>query len=372
MLARVHAVADPSEVEDPEYTVGLREAVKAAIDYGIAGIESEGLEHTPIPDRLLTQARAAARNGVSLDTVLRRYSAGYALLDEHLIHVATEGMLSGEELTASLRSLSAVFHRLLAAISEEYAREGECRPRSAASRRADQVEKLLAGESVDPSELNYRLDIWHLAAIVLGPGAAGAMRDLAAALDRNLLLVNPEGEVAWAWLGGRSRLSPREVLRLAGRVLPPEVSLALGEPGEGVEGWRLAHRQAKAAIAIARRGPERLVRYADVALLASALRDDVLANSLREIYLAPLEEGRDEGTALRRTLEAYFNAGRNTSSAAAALGVSRKTVNVRLRSAGEKIGQPVDRCAAEMEIALKLRALARNGPGSLVTAQGSD
>jgi DNA-binding transcriptional ArsR family regulator len=358
MLARVHAVSDPSEVEDPEYAIGLKEAVAAALDYSVAGIENEDPEHAPVPDRLLAQARAAARNRVPLDTVLRRYSTGYSLLDDYLIRASEEGgSASGEELKRALRFLSAVFDRLVAAVSSEYASERERNHRSAARRSAERVRKLLAGDPVDSAELHYELDAWHLAVVASGPGAVEAIRDLAPALDRNLLLVQPDGEASWAWLGGRSRLSTREALRLAEQSLSDELSFAFGEPGQGVEGWRLSHRQARAAMSVARRGRERRVRYADVALLASALGDDVLASSLHELYLAPLEGERDGGAALRRTLRAYFAAGRNVSSAAATLGITRQTVSAHLRAIEERIEDSLDNCTAETETALRLREL---------------
>ena len=41
------------------------------------------------------------------------------------------------------------------------------------------------------------------------------------------------------------------------------------------------------------RGPEPFVRYVDVALLAAVLQDDLLATSLRKLYLEPLEAERD-------------------------------------------------------------------------------
>jgi hypothetical protein len=365
MLARVYAVSDPSEVEDPEYAIGLKDAVSAAIDYAIVVIEAAGRESAPVPEQLRHQARAAARNGVPLDTVLRRYSAGYTLLGDFIVGEAEAGGFApGAKLQDVLRIVAGIFDRLVASISQEYASEAEGYPQTAGRRRTKQVRMLLAGEPVDTGELRYRLDAWHLAVIASGPGAVEALRDLCAGLDGNLLLVCPDEEAIWAWLGGRNRLSARETLRLAKRALPAEVCLAIGEPGRGIEGWRLTHRQAKAAIAVAQRGLERQVRYVDVALLASALRDDVLARSLREIYLAPLEAGRDDGAVLRGTLTAYFHAGQNASSAAAALGVSRKTVGIRLRSVGERVGRPVDRCAAELETALRLRDLAhdRGGP----------
>jgi DNA-binding PucR family transcriptional regulator len=152
------------------------------------------------------------------------------------------------------------------------------------------------------------------------------------------------------------------VLDFAEQNLPAGLFLALGEQGTGVEGWRLSHRQAKAAMAVAQRGLGRVVRYADVALLASALRDDVLASSLRDIYLAPLGNERDGGATLRETLRAYFASGRNVSSAAAKLGVTRQTVSIRLRIVEERIDRSLNSCAAETEVALRLRDLGESPP----------
>jgi DNA-binding PucR family transcriptional regulator len=142
---------------------------------------------------------------------------------------------------------------------------------------------------------------------------------------------------------------------------PGGVILALGEPARGIEGWRLTHRQAQAALVVALRrgGRERmtLTRYADVALLASALKDEALARALIDIYLSPLEDSRNSGPMLRETLRAYLAAERSVSSTAAALGVVRKTVESRLRTAEEKIGRTLHPCPAELEVALLLDEL---------------
>ena len=96
------------------------------------------------------------------------------------------------------------------------------------------------------------------------------------------------------------------------------------------------------------------MRYGDVALLVSALQDELLVSSLHRLYLEPLEAERDGGKALRETLRAYFAAGRNVSSAGAALGVNRNTVANRLRAVEAAIGRPISSRAAEVEIALRL------------------
>jgi DNA-binding PucR family transcriptional regulator len=128
----------------------------------------------------------------------------------------------------------------------------------------------------------------------------------------------------------------------------------LGEPGHGVEGWRLTHRQAQAAqwVALQRRGE--LTRYADELLLVAALKDGVLATSLRETYLSPLD-ARGEGNGLSATtLRAYFTSGCNAATAAAALRVDRHTVQRRLQRIEERLGRSIHDCRAELEVALRL------------------
>jgi hypothetical protein len=356
-LARVTAVADPTEIDDPEYLDGLRSAVGPAFDYALAALERDDEATLPMPAPLLAQARLAARNGVTLDTILRRYFAGYALLVDRLVAEAERAdPVPTGELQRLLRTEAEFFDRLVATVSAEYRREVDELFHSADRHRAHLVVRLLAGQPVDSRELSYPLDGWHVALLSSGPDAVAAIRDLAAGLDRRLLLVH-RGDVIWAWLGGRERLPACELLRLVERDLPVEVAIGAGEPGEGMAGWRLSHRQAKAAMAVLRRDGERLARYGEVALLASALRDEVLADSLTGLYLAPLEMERDGGAVLRRTLRAYFEVGRKVSPTASSLGVSRKTVSVRLRSVGERIGRPVDSCATELETALRLRGL---------------
>ena len=354
LLTRTYAIADPSEIADPEYAQGLRAAVSAALEYAFEGIERGEERVPPVPTVLLAQARLAARNGVPLDTVLRRYFAGYSLLSYFIVEEVGDGdLMRGPELQRQLASQAALFDRLLAAISEEHMRESETLHLSSEQRRTERVERLLAGELVETSGLTYEFGGWHLGLVASGAGAERAIRELAAGTDCRLLLLRREEEMLWAWLGARQRIDPAEPSRSASRPDADSV-LAIGEPGEGLAGWRLTHRQAAAALTIARRGGEATVRYADVALLASVLQDDLLAISLRQLYLAPLEEGRDDGALLRRTLLSYFEHERNAASAAAALGVTRQTVNNRLRMIEEKIGRPIGRCASELEIALRL------------------
>jgi hypothetical protein len=357
-LTRVRSISDPSESSNPEYAEGLRAAVTAALEYGIEAVERSEERPAPIPTALLSQARLAARHGVKLETVLRRYLAGYTLLGDFLIEESERGgPLRGDALKRLLRVQAAVLDRLVAAISEEYAREARARTGDAEERRAELVARLLEGQRLDTSELAYDFEAVHLAIVARGPDAARTLRGLARSLDRRLLTVCREEATLWAWLGGRRALDLEELGRKLDDKLPPRVSLALGEPGEGLGGWRRSHQQAKAALPIALRSGEAVVRYAEVALLASVLQDELLASSLREIYLKPLSGERDGGESLRRTMSAYFACERNSASAAATLGVTRQTVNNRLRTTEERIGRPLQHCAGELEAALWLDEL---------------
>src|SRR5262249_37693725 len=130
--------------------------------------------------------------------------------------------------------------------------------------------------------------------------------------------------------------------------------VVVGEPGEGLTGWRFSHLQAKAALPIAERRGEPVLRYADVALLASIVRDDLLAGSLRQVYLAPLERARRGGQAARAARRASSAGARTVPPPAPAPGVARRTVRNRLRAVEDLLGRPLAGSAADLEIALRL------------------
>jgi hypothetical protein len=355
VATRVYAIADPHEVADPAYIEGLKAALAAAVEYRLAVLEVGERRAPAVPEVLLAQARLDARDGVPLDTVLRRYFAGNTHFGDFLVEEAERAEVPSATLRGLLREQATLGDRLLAAVSAEHAREAEVRPSSSSERRRELVKSLLAGELVDSSELGYDLDGHHLAVLAKGEGVEESMRDLADRLDRRLLMVQREEESKWAcWLGGRRPLDAEEALRVLRETAPKGAFVTIGEPGESLFGWRFSHLQAKAALAIAERRREPLVRYADVAVLASILRDDLVATSLRQLYLEPLAQSRDNGKVARETLRAYFEAERNISSTAAALGVDRRTVRNRLRSIEGLLGRPLRGSMADLEIALRL------------------
>jgi hypothetical protein len=247
--------------------------------------------------------------------------------------------------------------RLIASIAHEYRLEHELTDRSPERHRAELVQRLLAGTPVDADELGYELDAWHLCVIATGANAEKAVRGLAVALGRELLPVARDGEV-WAWLGGQRKLVITDVERVLSAQELTDVSLAIGEAARGVEGWRLTHREAQAALLVARhRPPRRLTRYLDVALDATALQDEALADSLIERYLSPLDDMSIGGQAARRTLRALFEAEHNVSSAAHPLKVHRSTVHRWREEIERRLGYRLHEHQAEIEVALRIEDL---------------
>jgi DNA-binding PucR family transcriptional regulator len=304
---------------------------------------------------VLASVRLAARSGVTLDTLLRRYSAGNALFGDILVEEAEHAEVSPSALRRLLYRQATIFDHLFEVVSEEHVREVESRSTTAGWRR-EYVKGLLAGRQPNrDAELDYDLAGHHVGLMAKGEGAHEVIRELAKRLDRRLLADRREEEPVWVcWLGGRRPLGAEEAMRVLGDILSGPIIVALGEPGEGLSGWRLSHRQAEAALPIAERRGQHIVRYADVAVLVSILRDDLGATSLHQLYLEPLERARGGGKVARETLRAYFATERNVSSTAAALGVDRRTVTNRIRAIEELFGRSLNDFATDLETALRL------------------
>jgi hypothetical protein len=356
ITVRAFAVAKPTGRETPGYVEGLRDAISAAVVYAVSAIECGADRVGSPPPEILRQARNAASSGVGLEVVLRRYAAGYSVLGDALAR-ETRTLASPGTLYHLQRELTALFDRLVEAVTSDYRAEAERIHLPADQRQAQLISRLLAGELIDTSSIDYDFDSFHLGVVACGRSAKRLLRDLAARLDRRLLTVEDGSECLSAWFGGRREFDHEELDDLARYPWPADTLLAIGEPSPALSGWRRSHRQARAALRVALRSPQPFTRYGAVALLTAVSNDEDLLAFLNETYLAPLSSGRDGGKALRKTVWAYLACGRNVSSAAAALGLARQTVASRLQATEKRLGRPVDACGAELELILRLLSL---------------
>jgi len=361
ILARIRRLSEPVGDEDPAYLDGLRRAVAEGLSYGIECIEHGVERPAPIPPGAARQARRAARTGVRLDTVLRRYVAGNKALEEFILDEA--GALPRQALCQILRDQGPQVDRLMEAVAVEYEEERRRATSSSVERFADRVLRLLEGSGLESAaDLDYDFDAWHVGMILRGAEAGATARTLARQLGYRSLHLERDAETAWAWLGSRRQPSIARLESSLTATLPAGTSLAIGGPRRGLDGWRLTHREAQVALEVMLKKPRTVTRGSDAVLLAGVLRDETLVRSLLDTYLAPLEARADAGRGLREALEAYFAAGGNAAAAAASLGVTRHTVQRRIRAVEQAIGRHLHHCQAELQVALKLCELDRHCP----------
>lgn len=353
----LNSAPDMASIEDADYRAKRRDAITAVVEYGLAGIDFGQDWSQPVPLAAITQAQHAARLGLSLETVLSRYFAGYKLLVKFITREAKD--LSDETtILAHMLSLQmSLLERLISSIAHEYTREiGRC-GQSLGQQRIDSVLKLLDGASADVADLDYDFDLWHLGLIAKGNEAERAAQVLAANRGQRPLSVLRSTELLWVWLGMRSRPTDKGIEDiLYSATWPAKVSVGIGEPAKGIDGWRLTHWQAREALQVSL-GSQRPSRYADVSLLTLVLQNDVATRSLTETFLTPLGPRHGKGEVVRRILRAYFKAGGNAAAAANDLGLTPKTVRRHVQDVELRIGRSLPTCHAELAVALSLEEL---------------
>jgi hypothetical protein len=364
IFARVRGVSEGSVDDDPSYLEGLQRAAAAALTYGFECMEQGEEWVAPIPPATGRQARRAAREGVRIDTVLRRYAAGDKVVEEFLVDEAED--IPSDALRQILSDRGPHVDRLMEAVAAEYKHELERMAGSSTKKRTDRVLRLLAGsnEIEAYADLQCDFDDWHTGLILTGNDADAAAHDLVQQLGFRSLQVIRDDDLAWVWLESSRRPSVDDLMRTFATQLPPTISVAIGDPRQGLDGWRLTHREAQVALGVMRHKPERVTRGRDVVLLAGVLGDETLVRSLVDSYLVPLDGRGSRAETLRSTLRAFFSAGGNAASAAEQLGVDRHTVRQRIRTIEETIGKPLHTCNAELQVALRLEELGHPAGGA--------
>jgi hypothetical protein len=337
--------ADP--VRDAEYLEALDRAVHTGVLYWIQvlAVGEERAGDIPLP--LTAQARVAARHRIPFGDSIRRYTAA----KEHLTDYIFEEVDDDPALIrTAIAAQGAAFGRLLETATEEYQQESRG-IHSQEDRRVALAERLLARERVDPSPLGYQLDSNHIGLFADCYEARSLVGNLAKEIDCRSL-IRSSGEL-WAWLGRtREPLNPESVREWIDREGTPDLPIAIGEPSNGLDGWRATHEQARSALWVARAEGAPVAEYADVVMLVAARRDQLTVNTLRERYLLPLA-GVPNGGDLR----AYFNCGKSKTNAAKTLGISRQALDLRIKKAENLFGERLIDCEDALSVALTLEEL---------------
>lgn len=357
MLARVWA--NPALAE---WTRDETRAQAAAIARPTIARELDALRRRELPaecpeeDRAV--ARAAVAYGAPLVVPLHCYRAGQATLLEAWLdevdRVELPAGVRGQTLREGARFMNDYVDRCAAWVEIEYESERERLLRSEEQRRVAAIRDALAGDAAGEETLDYPLDARHLALVVWGEEGDAALRELVTRAGGESLVVAVDPGTWWGWVvQPESAADPTEDWEP-----PAGTQVSVGGPAAGAGGFRRAHAEALDARRVAGYRPGRVVRYHDIALEALAAHDSRRARDFVDRELAPLLRGGPRERGLLATLEAYFAAGQNASSAAAALGVHERTVANRLRAIEARLGgTAVDARRAELEVALRLHRL---------------
>ena len=328
------------------------------------------------PAAALAYARRLAQRGVPVGELLRAYRVGQGCFMQWCyreLAVQARDLPTG---FAAAMQLTETTFRYIDRVSEQvltaYVRERDEWVRHTVAVRTAQVWSLLAGGPIEvtraESALGYRLRQHHLGAVAwveeaaLKEGTLVELERLAGRLADRLsegaraLFVSRDESSAFIWMP----LKSEQVLRtdaFGGPALTPDatVRLAVGEPGEGPEGFRITIREALRAHAVALiAGPAapRVIRFAEVAPVALLAEDIGAARTWVVRALGPLATDDDQTARLRETLHVFLSTGGSYQETAERLSLHKNTVFYRVRKAQEVRGRKVadDRFVVELAL----------------------
>jgi hypothetical protein len=334
------------------------------------------------PPAAVDYAREFVRRGLPLDSLIRAYHVGQAMFFSRWSAKARADIRDPSELADAIE-LGAKWtfeyvETLSGGLVRRYAEERERWVRSAAALRAQVVDAVLSGESVDidasSRRLGYELDRNHQAFVVWTDEWADGGEQALAMLERAALeivsslgAVNPllvaRGRLCLGgWVGWRGERSLKaEPHQFDGHAFPG-VLAGFGSPGHGVPGFCQSHREAMNARRVAQlthHRPGSITRYDDVALVALASADVEHAREFVATELGQLVAGDDQSRRLTATLRVYLEENMSPLRAAHRLGVHENTITNRIRAAQELLPHPIERRSPELQVALRLLGVAR-------------
>lgn len=293
------------------------------------------------------------------------YSAGREALWRAWMRISFDLATDRETLNDALALVSTSLSRWIddtvVRIGEHLAHAGADQGGATHELKLHSVTQILDGAPVDEElakfRLKYPLTGEHVAAIVWTDPASpnqSALRQAAlrlTAIDpgHRSLSVPATSSSNWIWLArpdGTAKLAP---------VLTefPEVRLALGSVGAGIDGFRRSHYEAvETQRLMVRRGDVQVASFDEVSLAALASHNEQAA---REFIVRVLGDLRTAEAELRDTLRVYIRRRYAVSMTADEVYVHRNTVVNRIRRAEELLPRPLSTSSVEVAIALELQ-----------------
>ncbi|MFI7612721.1 hypothetical protein ACIBP6_15985 [Nonomuraea terrae] len=297
-------------------------------------------------------ARLAARHETTLSDVISGFRIAHRMLEEALFEAVHEaGIPPGDSLEVlrhCCRQLFRQIETLVEIVTAEYAHETESRDIDQNARRLHAVKSVLNERRSLTVLPFYDLEAEHVAAVARGATAV-ALAAFAHRHEGGAVCLRLDRSVVWAWF---SAVDPVDV-RKAALERPGRGWLGIGEPGDGVAGFRRSHTEARAAYRVSQWTGAVAARFGEVSVESIGLADVDVARAVVHRHLGRLATEGNREDALRHTLEVYLASQQITRHAAAKLGLTERAVANRLQAVRRLL--PPDAQLSSPELALALR-----------------
>ena len=327
------------------------------------------------PAAAVEYARRRAQRGTPLTALLRAYRLGHARFSDWVLKELAQQAGDAQMITAATLGMSQIVAGYVDQTSEEivaaYTRERENWLRNRSAARAARIRDLLSAERINASAteatLGYRLRQYHVGVVCWTGDAAAAVGNVSrlehaishvagkAACSGDPVFLPRDVSSAWAWLplGIRDTF---DAARASTAGVDGDIHFAFGDAAKGATGFRLTHRQAIAAqaVALAAGYPSpRVVAFSEVAPVAMMLGSADLLRAWVLSTLAGLAADDEHHARLRDTLLTFLQTGGSYKTTAERLMLHKNTVQYRIRKAEESLGRPVGENRHDVELALQ-------------------
>lgn len=332
-----------------------------------------------LPTSTLAIARAGVHRQIALASFMRFYRFAQDLVWQWMCARITAAVPDAAQQILALQLgtgwLFGYIDVALIRVEQAYEAEREAWLRGAAAARSEAIDDIIAERERDPQRasrrLRYDLNRHHvgvLAWVDKVPTESDAQRllgeavaDLARTMIAETTLIHPMGSLVTAgWLSRRDAF-PATAIDTDGAVpapmLPDEVSVAIGQPGHGLKGFRRSHMEASHArrvVSLAGSRLGRLTRYRDVAVAALATADPEHAAAFVSRVLGGLAQDDEATYRVATTLSVYLQENRSRVRTAGRLAVHPNTVSYRVDQAEAILGRSIDSEGVDLAVALAL------------------
>ncbi|MDO3646182.1 helix-turn-helix domain-containing protein [Nocardia mangyaensis] len=328
-----------------------------------------GIDDITVPPAAAEYARRFAQHGLPLEALLRAYRLGENMFVQWTMQLladlnpATDVALATAARIADI--VNSYIDQVIEGLIDIYESERRRWDARTDAARAAQVRAVLDADDLDVASAEQMLSTslrgWHQFAMLWTPlgtrDPAGTLRAgtalLGAATGKTPMTVEVDDHHRWVWISSVARPAPDTDELARALRSHPNLSIALGDPATGLDGFRQTFRDAHLARAVALTGPRGgLTVHSEVALSA-LFTERVPAVHAWAVRVLGALLGPDESTArLRETVRVFLDSRGSYTDAAARLHVHKNTVHYRVRKAEELLGHPLGERRLDIEVAL--------------------